>query len=155
MYLEPVTESEILEITSNFKNKKSKGYDNLSMSIVKFIIPTILQPLKHIFNMSLETGIFPDYLKIAKIIPIHKSTEFNNYRPISILPQFSKILEKLMYKRVASFLEKHQILSDSQFGFRKKNSTAHAVTELIELISDSLENKEIPLQSYTLLHETF
>ena len=80
-------------------------------------------PLKHIFNLSLLNGVFPDTscsMKIARVIPLFKSgntKEFSNYRPISLLPQFSKILEKMYHSRLMAFIDSNQILHKSQYGF--------------------------------------
>ena len=97
------------------------------MCLVKKIIPYIVNPLAHICNTSLMNGIFPDRMKIARVIPLFKNgdvKEFSNYRPLSILPQFSKILEKVFHNRLMSFINDKQILNNSQFGFRKNMSTA-------------------------------
>ena len=78
------------------------------MCLVKLVIPCILKPLKHIFNNSLQKGVFPDSMKIARVIPIFKTGDaqtFSNYRPVSILPQFSKILEKIFHNRLMFFFE--------------------------------------------------
>ena len=86
--------------------------------MVKNITAHVVKPLKYICNVSFNTGLFPNQMKIAKVIPIFKSGEkgvFTNYRPISLLPQFSKILEKLYNDRLDSFLFKYSILSPSQY----------------------------------------
>ncbi len=85
-------------------------------------------------------------MKLAKIIPIFKSglkPEFNNYRPISMLSQFSKILEKLYNKRLEQFVDKNNVLSNSQYGFRSSMSTSHALIDLVEVISESMDTKII------------
>ena len=90
------------------------------VALIKKSINYILYPLTHIVNISLSTGVVPCHLKIAKVIPIHKNGEtdlIKNYRPISILPSFSKIIEKIVYTRTVSFLQKHNILTNYQFGF--------------------------------------
>ena len=81
-----------------------------------------MKPLSHIFNLSLEKGIVPLELKIAKIIPIYKDDDpaiFNHYRPISILPALSKIIEKLVYQRLIEHLNKYNIIYTHQYGFKK------------------------------------
>ena len=86
---------------------------------------------------SFSSGIFSDMLKVAKVLPLHKggsSQDLNNFRPISLLSIFDKIIEKLMHKRLYDFLEHHDILFENQFGFRKNNSTIHALIEIIEKI---------------------
>ena len=102
-------------------------------------------PLKHIFNLSLLNGVFPDSMKIARVIPLFKSgntKEFSNYRPISLLPQFSKILEKIYHSRLMAFIDSNQVLYKSQYGFRKQMSTSLAIIELVEEITNSLDNHE-------------
>ena len=97
-------------------------------------------PLAHIFNLSLSSGVVPDNMKIAKIVPIFKSGNkktLNNYRPISILPAFSKILEKLVCNRLVHFLETHNILYKHQYGFRKGHSTAQPILQLLKDISEA------------------
>ena len=93
----------------------------------KSVISCIISPLTSIINVSITTGAVPDEMKIARVIPLYKSgahNVFTNYRPVSILPVFSKILEKIMCKRLLTFLDRHKILSDTQFGFRKDHSTS-------------------------------
>ena len=95
--MNPVTEVEILQLVAKVKPKKSIGHDELDMCLIKKLIPYIVVPLKHIFNLFLLKGVFPESMKIARVIPLFKSgntKELSNYRPISLLPQFSKILEK-------------------------------------------------------------
>ena len=102
MFLSGVEEREITEIVKNCKNKKSTGNDNIDMSIIKHVISHIVKPLTHICNISFKNGTFPDQLKVAIVIHIFKGNDkqvFTNYRPISLLPQFSKILEKLFNVR--------------------------------------------------------
>ena len=121
MFLKAVDDAEILDIVNNCKNKRSTDFQDMDMALVKLVIPAIVKPLTHIFNLSFQTGIFPDGMKTAKVIPLYKAGSkhnFTNYRPVSLLPQFSKILEKLFNSRLEAFLEKHQLLSDSQYGFR-------------------------------------
>ena len=100
---------------------------------IKTIGSHIAAPLSHICNLSFITGNFPSDMKIAKVTPIYKSDsreEFSNYRPISLLPNFSKILEKLMSNRLNDFLNQNNILFEQQYGFRQKLSTDFALIEL-------------------------
>ena len=111
MFVLPITPSEICDVTATFKCNKSAGYDSNSPNVIKSIIKNIALPLCNVFNKSLLTGCFPDKLKVAKVIPLYKGDDkrlLNNYRPISVLPAFSKILERLMYKRLLDFLNKNQ-----------------------------------------------
>ena len=97
-------------------------------------------PLAHFVNLSLSHGIFPNDMKLAKIVPIFKNGNtklFNNYRPISILPAFSKILEKIVCNRLLHFLESKNILYKHQYGFRKNHNTIHPVIHLLKDIANA------------------
>ncbi len=90
------------------------------MCLVKQLIPYLVIPLEHIFNTSLQAGVFPDGMKIARVIPLFKNgniNDFTNYRPISLLSEFSKILEKIFHNRMMSFIEEKNIMYESLFGF--------------------------------------
>ena len=105
----PTDPTEIINIVKSGNSSKSSGVDNIDPYIVQKFIPQIANQLAHVFNKSLQTGIVPDKLKIAKVIPLYKNDnpeQFNNYRPISILPCFSKIIERIMYNRLYSFFNK-------------------------------------------------
>ena len=124
-----VTEEELKKAFFSLKPNKTPGYDNINVNIVKKIYKELKTPLMRIFNLSLSTGIFPDKLKIAKVSPIFKNSEkdlLTNYRPISVLPCFSEILERIMYDRLYSYLTENKILFKKQFGFRSGHSTDHA-----------------------------
>ena len=108
----------------------------------------ICHPLLHIFNRSFETGIFPNSLKIAIITPIHKKEDkniFTNYRPVSVLPVFSKMLEKLMHHRLLSFVDRFEILYTHQFGFREKRSTSLAILTFVEKLRKAIDTGEFGL----------
>ena len=101
------------------------------MSLVKRVFESLVEPFVYICNLSFNTT-FPDNMKIAKVVPLYKSGSknvFNNYRPVSLLPQFSKILEKLFNNRLVSFITKYDILSKNQYGFRSNRSTSMALVE--------------------------
>lgn len=96
MFLKEVEENEILDIVNKCKNKKSTDYNDIALSLVKQVIEGICKPLTYVCNLSFQTGSFPNQMKIAKVIPLYKSGSkhhFTNYRPVSLLPQFSQILE--------------------------------------------------------------
>ena len=153
MFIGAVNDREILDIVKTFKNKKSTDCFDIDMVLVKSIIEYILQPFTYICNLSFQTGMFPSKMKIAKVIPIYKNGErhqFTNYRPISLLPQFSKILEKLFVNRLDKYIDKHNLLSDSQYGFRAKRSTSMAVMELVEGISTAIDDKEYTVGVFIL-----
>ena len=107
------------------------------------LIPDLIVfPLCKIINLSFEKGIFPEAIKLARVIAIFKkgsTQDINNYRPISLLSIFDKIIEKLMYSRLYKFLDEHKILYDLQFGFRKNKSTIHSLIQITEQIKCSIE----------------
>lgn len=144
-FLRPTTHTEIFATINSLKPKKSAGHDSINTQFIKKIKFSIIDPLEIIINKSFTEGQFPSHLKIAKVIPIHKSKQKNltvNYRPISILPAISKIFEKLLTNRLIQFFQNHSTLTDNQFGFRKKHSTIHAVTKFtLDIITDITENK--------------
>ena len=142
MYLQNCTEQEVLKIVNTFKNKKSMDTDGLGMNLVKKVINNIIKPLTYICNKSFQEGGFQDNMKISKIIQILKygdNSILSNYRPISLLSQFSKILEKLFERRLSGFLEKNLILTNSQYGFRHNRSTLTALVQMTEKIVSSLD----------------
>jgi len=132
---------EIEKIISSLKSKNSHGYDEISVNILKFSSPYISSPLCHICNKMFSTGIFPERLKYAVIKPIFKNGDRNNvsnYRPISLLPAFSKVFEKVLYVTMYQHLINNDILVDNQFGFRPKSSTMAATFSLINEILKAL-----------------
>ena len=131
-----LSNEEVLEIINQLENK-STGSHSIPIKLLKLIPDLILVPVCKIINHSFQTGVFPDALKISEVIPIHKggsTEELNNYRPISQLSIFDKIIKKIMHKRLYVFLQEHNILFQNQFGFRKNNSTSFALIEITEKI---------------------
>jgi hypothetical protein len=117
------------------KKNSAASFDEIPMTLVKQCLYYFVKPFTHIYNVSFQTGIFPDIMKKAKIRPLFKKSDkqdIQNYRPISILSAFSKILEKLMYNRLLSFLMKHDILTNVQLGFMVNKSTETASHSFIE-----------------------
>jgi Reverse transcriptase (RNA-dependent DNA polymerase) len=136
----------------------SPGPDNIGPGLIKEVIEAIADPLLHIFNLSLTGGTVPDELKIAKVVPIYKKGDKSlacNYRPISLLSVFDKLLERLMYNRLYSFLTKHDILYKYQFGFRKKYPTALALIEVMDNIYRKLDEQHFVLGIYLDLQKAF
>ena len=145
----PVTDNELNEAIKTLKSKKSSRYDEISSYVIKHISPLIFDPLKYIFNLSLEKGIFPDQLKIAKVTPLFKkgdNASMDNYRPISVLPCFSKILERIIYNRFYTFFIENDILYEKKF-FQKQHSTEHAIIHLVNDIFKSFDSNK-----YTFTH---
>jgi hypothetical protein len=158
IFLDPVTDDEILNTVKICQNKSSKDVNDISMCDVKNVISQITKPLAHIFNLSFVSGKFPDNMKTAKIIPIYKAGDrqnFTNYRPVSLLPQFSKILEKLFNKRIMTFIQENDILFGGQYGFQNKLSTALAILELTEEITTAIDSSKYTLGVFIDLKKAF
>lgn len=157
-YFEDVDEHEVIECINNMKNSHSSGHDGLSAFLLKISIKNISQPLAHLFNLSFRTGVFPDHFKLAKVIPIYKNGDkhlISNYRPISLLPTLSKIMEKLMLKRLQSYLTKINYLSNSQYGFRKNCTTELALLHIVNNVMNNMEVKNITIGLFLDLSKAF
>ncbi len=140
--LSPTTNQEVMILLLQLDDHKATGPSNIPIKLIKIAAPVIVPELVSIFNLSFLTGQFPDLMKLAKVIPIFKAgckTDVNNYRPISLLPIFSKLLEKLMHVRLYSFLELNKVIYDSQFGFQKNKSTSHSLIEIVEQIRNCID----------------
>ena len=153
-----VTEEIVNKIIDNFPAKTSCGIDNISMKLVKKIKDVLLTPLCIVINQSLTTGIFPDKLKIAKIVPVHKKddvTIIDNYRPISVLPAISKIFEKIILNQLTEHFNSLNLLFPSQYGFRESHNTEYAVMENIDKIVENIEARNLPLNIFLDLSKAF
>ena len=142
IFIPYVTEYEITTILSDINNS-SPGWDNIPSVILKPFIKEYIKPLTYVINNSFETGKFPNLLKIAKIIPIFKSgdkTLVSNYRPISVLPVFAKVYEKIMANHLLEFLNSNNTLYRLKFSFRKHFSTSHAIISLVEKINKAISS---------------
>ena len=145
MFFIPVDASEIKSIITNLPNKKSCGYDGVSVKILKYVTSAIVHPLVLLINSSVQQGSFPSLLKLAKIIPLFKKgdpMDIQNYRPISVLSVFSKIFEKVMHKRIVNFCNKFNVFSNSQHGFREGRSTESASYHFTQYIQNQLEKNK-------------
>ena len=134
MFIDPVVPCDITNTAHKLKSKSSFGHDEISTKLLKKTINNITLPITHIVNRSFITGIVPDQMKIAKVVPVFKSSDrssIKNYRPISLLTSFSKLLEKIMYDKVMNFLNANNILYEHQYGFRAKHSTMHPIMHFI------------------------
>ena len=153
-----IDEDAINKIIYNLPPKSSSGCDGISTKLLKVIAPVIIKPLTLLINQVLNTGTFPDKLKIAKVIPIFKKGDpslFENYRTISLLPAISKVVEKIIALQLSSYFEKNKLLIDNQYGFRPKHSTEHAALELIDRITNKMDTNEIPLNIFLDLSKAF
>ena len=138
--------------------KKSSGPTSIPTKCLKLIGNTISTIFSDICNSSFEEGVFPDKNKIAKVIPVHKkgpTTDVNNYRPISLLSTFSKIMEKIMATRITNFLDLHSIIYPNQFGFRAGCSTIHSLISITETINKTIEQNKFGCGVFIDLKKAF
>ena len=157
LFLTPVTLTECIQVINNLKNTNNH-IDCIPITLLKEIKHLIAQPIRYLINLSFENGTFPRLLKEACITPIFKDgdpTDVTNYRPISVLSYLSKIVERCAATRVTSFLNKHNIISPSQYGFQRNKSTSDALHDLFEKIYDNLDNKQHTLAVYLDFRKAF
>ena len=148
-----VTSNRVRNVIMSLKNS-SAGHDELPPFVAKSYIDECIEPLTHLINESLRTGICPSELKLASVVPIFKSGDaslLTNYRPISILSFFSKVFERIVYDYFFDFICTKNILYDYQFGFRPKHSTQQAIITLIDKITKSLDNGDFVISLYSLI----
>lgn len=151
-------EAEVESIITNLRSNCAVGIDGISTNVLKQFKATLVRPLTYIMNLCISTGVFPDHLKKALVHPIHKSGDkqnLQNYRPISVLSSLSKILERIMNKRLKGYLESNNLLSDRQYGFRNSRSTDNAVHDLTNYIAESLDKKQKCLAIFLDLAKAF
>jgi len=140
--LQHTSTEEITKIINSMDTTKATGLDGIPPYFIKTACPVICQSLVNIFNRSIDAGIFPSDLKLAKVTPIHKANckdDVNNYRPISVLPSVAKIFERIVFNQLYDYLNKNGLLSSSQSGFRPTYSTA---TALLEATTEWLTNMD-------------
>jgi hypothetical protein len=153
-----VDESQIIKTIDSLKSKSSQGIDKVSSKLLKSVKAELARPLKNIFNQSVQSGVFPDLLKIAKVVPVFKKQDnfkLENYRPISILPSVSKVFEKIMHSQIYEHFTNLRLFYISQYGFREKHSTDLAVLELVERLIDAMDQNHIPINIFLDLSKAF
>ena len=147
IFLDPVDAGEIFKELMNLPNKYSSGLDEIPVYVLKFVALFISNPLENIINESFITHIFPSDLKKAKLVPVYKKGDrqcIANYRPISLLPAVSKVIEKVINARLVQHLSVFHILSNNQFGFRPNRSCEMAIFKAISYITDQIDkNKKV------------
>ena len=142
MFLQPTNKSEIDKIIKSLDSNKSSDIYGMSPKLLKILSPAISETLSNIFNESFALGVLPDHMKLAMITPIFKGgskLDVSNYRPVSVLPIISKVLEKLMLTRLTKYLDKSKIIYEHQFGFQENRSATLAVLDLSTRITKALD----------------
>ena len=158
MESQPLSINELKDAFFSLKINKSPGHDGVSFNVIKKCFGELCEPLKYLFNLSIFKRIFPDDLKIAKVTLIYKadnSSNISNFRPISVLPCFSKMLERIMYSRLQKYLKDQNVLYDKQFGFRTGHSTEHAIAQLVDQIYEAFEKNKYTLGVFIDLSKAF
>ena len=156
--LEPTTKYEVEVAIHKLKSHKADGYDQIPSWFLKMISLHIGQYMAHFFNFMIENGVYPSYLKKARVVPVHKAgdrTNVTNYRPISVLPCIGIVFEKLLLSRLSSFLAKMSVISPQQFGFRNKHQTAHALLTVAEQYYDISEKRNVGCSIFLDLKKAF
>ena len=144
-FLTPATRVELENVIRDLKNK-CPGWDGIQADPIKAAVSLLVMPLLHVVNLSFSEGVFPAELKVAQVVPLFKKgspKQIGNYRPISLLPLFSKVFEKLVHKRLLQFAVTNNLLSPHQFGFQPGKNTTQALVSVVDKISRSFEGREL------------
>ena len=147
-----------MEAQNNLKPKQSCGHDGISTKLLKTCKHAICKPLTLIINQILSTGIFPDNIKVAKVIPLFKKGDkalFDNYRPIYILPSIYKIFERIIFNQMHVYFTSRALYYNGQYDFRKKHSTEFATLELTAIITLDIDIGDIPISICIDLSKAF
>ena len=154
----PTTPNEIEDLIALLNENKSTGPNSIPNKIIKQISDCISVPISDLCNNSFVSGIYPEILKCSKVIPIHKKDsklDVANYRPISLLSNINKILEKLMFNRLLKFLEMQNCIYELQFGFRKQHSTNHALLSMTQQIKDAIDDGNMAVGIFVDFQKAF
>ena len=157
-HFETVSISKVKKVIEKLKPKSSSGHDGISSALLKEINLITVKIITLIINQSLSTGIFPDKLKLAKVVPVFKKDNphmTGNYRPISLLPAISKVFEKIAFEQLYGYFTKNNLLYKSQYGFRKGHSCELAAMEVTDKIFKYLDNKKLPIALYLDFSKAF
>lgn len=149
---------EVHDVLFALKSESAPGWDNIPTKFLKLAHMEVIPVICHLANLCFTHSIFPKQLKLSVVTPVFKNGDLydvNNYRPISVLPSISKILERLINRRLISYLNKYELLSDSQYGFRSGRSTEDAVTALTTLITEQVDRGNKCVAVYLDLKKAF
>ena len=144
--LKPVHPRDISKIISKLKNSKSTGVDDINTRIIKLISQDIVPPLTHIVNLSLSKSVFPTSWKLSKVIPLLKKGDPmipKNYRPVALLPVFSKILERVVFNQVVQYLDQNSLLHPNHHGCRQGHSTTTAILQMYDQWTEEVEKGQM------------
>ena len=137
---------------------KASGPKSIPPAVLKHLNNDVSIVLANLFNLSFSTGVFPDILKTSSVLPLFKKgsrLDCGNYRPISLLSNISKLLEKLMYSRFYNFLNIYNCISELQFGFRSQHSTSHTLVSITERIGEALDTGHFSCGVFIDLQKAF
>lgn len=158
LVLLPPDEAEVEAVINNLKNDCATGWDSIPAKLLKLGKEVLVPPITKLIEACFEQGVFPRIFKKSLVTPVHKGgnqDDVKNFRPISVLSTLSKILEKLLNRRLMKYLEHNKIISDTQFGFRPGKSTADAVNQLVDYVTGKLDAKQKCLGVFLDLAKAF
>ena len=144
--LQPVHPDEISKLIKELKNTTAVGLDTIDTGIIKLIHAEIVPALTHIVNLSISSRKFPDFWKSTKIIPLHKKGDKlnpRNYRPVAIIPIFSKILERVVFSQIIRYLSENQLLHPNHHSYRKNHNTTTALIQMYDSWVKAVDDGEI------------
>ena len=148
---------EVERVISSLKNSRA-GWDEIPTFVAKKCVYSYLKPLTYLINRSFTEDVFPEELKLARVVPILKAgdpSQIANYRPISVLTFFSKVFEKIMYNCILKFMDDNHVFYEHQYGFRQKHSTQQAIITLVDKIITSLDKGDIVISVFLDLKKAF
>ena len=159
LLLSDVTHEDVIKACQTLNKKTSTDAYGFQQKTVLADADLLAPMIAHFVNCSQKTGICPDKSKIARVVPIYKNKGdkhlYENYRPISLLPIFSKVMERLIYNKLFEFLVRYGIIFKSQYGFRTGHNTTHASLDFLKSIEDALENNELAIGVFCDLSKAF
>lgn len=158
MLLEPVDEKSVSYALKNLKNSGSIGVDEINTKVLKECSDSIAAPLVHLINLMMVQGVYPEVLKLTKIVPILKKGDpamVENYRPIALLSVISKVVERILFDKIILSLNKHKIIHCAQHGFLRGKSTTTAIYDFMRELYDSVDSNMKTLGIFMDLSKTF
>ena len=158
LQLKPTTEKDIINIINKLKNKASYGHDEMSNKLIKRAGPALIKSLTLMVNHMLFTGIFTDSLKVSTVKPLFKGGDpvlISSYRPISLLPSFSKISEHIIFQQLFDYMIDNKLFAIEQYGFRSSQSTELAALHLIDHLTKQMDVGEKPINICIDLSKAF